>query len=93
MDIYVSNLSPYVVNEDLKNHFSKFGIVDSANVIMDKFTNRSRGFGFVSMPNEDEAENAIREMNGSSIDGKAITANKAKPREERPARSSYNNRW
>ncbi|WP_343672395.1 RNA-binding protein [Chitinophaga sp.] len=93
MDIYVSNLSPYVVNEDLTNHFSKFGVVTSANVIMDKFTNRSKGFGFVTMPNDAEAEKAIQEMNGSSINGKAITANKARPKEERPARSGFNNRW
>ncbi|WPQ61285.1 MULTISPECIES: RNA-binding protein [Chitinophaga] len=93
MDIYVSNLSPYVVNEDLTNQFSKFGTVSSANVIIDKFTNRSRGFGFITMPDDTEAEKAIQEMNGASIDGKAITASKAKPREEKPARSNYNNRW
>lgn len=87
MDIYVSNLSPYVVSEDLKNQFSKYGAVASANVIIDKFTNRSKGFGFVTMLNDTEAEKAIQEMNGSSIDGKAITVNKARPREERPARS------
>ncbi|SDG20946.1 RNA recognition motif domain-containing protein [Chitinophaga filiformis] len=92
MDIYVSNLSPYVVSEDLKNQFSKYGVVASASVIIDKFTNRSKGFGFVTMPNDAEAEKAIQEMNGASIDGKAVTANKARPREEKPARS-YNNRW
>lgn len=93
MDIYVSNLSPSVVSEDLKNQFSKFGVVSSANVIMDKFTNRSRGFAFITMPNDAEAEKAIREMDGSSFDGKAITASKARPREEKTTRSSYNNRW
>jgi len=93
MDIYVSNLSPFVGNDDLKNHFSKFGSVTSANVIMDKFTNRSRGFGFVNMPDDTEAEKAIKEMDGSSIDGKTVSVNKAKPREEKPARSDYNNRW
>ncbi|SHM71484.1 RNA-binding protein [Chitinophaga sp. CF418] len=93
MDIYVSNLSPHVLGEDLKNQFSKFGVVSSANVIMDKFTNRSRGFAFVSMPNDAEAEKAIQEMDGSSLDGKAITASKARPREERTNKSSYNNRW
>lgn len=92
MDIYVSNLSPHVVSEDLKNQFSKYGVVASANVIIDKFTNRSKGFGFVTMPNDDEAEKAIQEMNGASIDGKAVTVNKARPREEKPARSN-NNRW
>ncbi|PSL31000.1 RNA recognition motif domain-containing protein [Chitinophaga ginsengisoli] len=93
MDIYVSNLSPTVLGEDLKKQFSKFGVVSSVNVIIDKYTNRSKGFGFVTMPNDTEAEKAIQEMNGSSLDGKAITANKAKPREEKNDRSSHNNRW
>lgn len=92
MDIYVSNLSPFVVNEDLHKQFSKYGTVASVNIISDKFTNRSRGFGFVSMPDDTEAEKAIQELNGSLIDGKTVTANKAKPREEKPARS-YNDRW
>ncbi|ACU61790.1 RNA recognition motif domain-containing protein [Chitinophaga pinensis] len=92
MDIYVSNLSPFIVNEDLNNHFSRYGVVSSANVIIDKFTNRSRGFGFVTMPNDTEAEKAIQEMNGSLIDGKTIAASQARPREEKPGRS-YNNRW
>ncbi|RFM36848.1 RNA recognition motif domain-containing protein [Chitinophaga silvisoli] len=93
MDIYVSNLSPFVVKEDLNNHFSKYGIVGSANVIVDKFTNRSRGFGFVNMPDDTEAERAIKEMNGSLIDGKTIAVSQAKPREEKPARTAYNDRW
>ncbi|PSL29163.1 RNA recognition motif domain-containing protein [Chitinophaga ginsengisoli] len=94
MDIYVSNLSPYIVSEDLKNHFSKYGAVTSANIIIDKYTNRSRGFGFVTMPDDTEAEKAIQEMDGATIEGNRITANKAKPREERPARSfNNNNRW
>jgi len=93
MDIYVSNLSPFISNEDLKNHFSKFGEVSSANVIIDKFTNRSRGFGFVTMHDDTAAEKAIREMNGASLDGKAINASQARPREEKPSRNSFNNRW
>ncbi|QHS59399.1 RNA recognition motif domain-containing protein [Chitinophaga agri] len=93
MDIYVSNLSPYVANEDLINQFSKFGVVNSANVIFDKFTNRSRGFGFVNMPNDAEAQKAIQEMDGSSVEGKTIAVSKARPREERPARSYNNNQW
>ncbi|MCF6402932.1 RNA-binding protein [Chitinophaga filiformis] len=93
MDIYVSNLSPYVLGEDLKKQFSKFGVVSSANIIIDKYTNRSRGFGFVTMPNDAEAEKAILEMDGSSLDGKAIAASKARPREEKTNRSSYNSRW
>lgn len=92
MDIYVSNLSPFVVNEDLFNHFSKYGMVSAVNIIVDKFTNRSRGFGFITMPDDTEAEKAIKEMNGSLVDGKTIAASKAKPREEKPSRSNYN-RW
>lgn len=93
MDIYVSNLSPFVVNEDLNNHFSKYGTVTGVNVIVDKFTNRSRGFAFITMPDDAEAEKAIQEMNGSLVDGKTIAASKAKPREEKPSRSNYSNRW
>lgn len=92
MDIYVSNLSPFVVNEDLFNHFSKYGMVSGVNIIVDKFTNRSRGFAFITMPDDTEAEKAIKEMNGSLVDGKTIAASKAKPREEKPPRSNYN-RW
>lgn len=93
MDIYVSNLSPHVVNEDLNSQFSKYGTVNTVNVIIDKFTNRSRGFAFVTMPNDTEAEKAIEQMNGSSIDGKSISVSKARPREEKPPRSNYNDRW
>ena len=93
MDIYVSNLSPFVQGEDIKKLFSKYGIVSAANIIMDKFTNRSKGFGFVTMPDENEAQTAIRELDGSSIEGKSITVNKARPREERFGRTSSNNRW
>lgn len=93
MDIYVSNLSPFIGNEDLFNHFSRYGTVSGVNVIVDKFTNRSRGFAFVTMPDDSEAEKAIQEMTGTLIDGKTIAASKAKPREEKPPRSNYNNRW
>lgn len=93
MDIYVSNLGPYFVNEDLNNLFSKYGNVTAANVIIDKFTNRSKGFGFVTMPDDTEAEKAIKEVNGTLINSKTVNANKAKPREEKPTRSGYNSRW
>jgi RNA recognition motif-containing protein len=93
MDIYVSNLSPFVLNEDLNKHFSKYGVVSSANVIIDKFTNRSRGFGFVTMPDDTEAEKAIQEINGSLIDGKTVAASKARPKEEKTSRSGSNDRW
>ena len=83
MNIYVSNLGFGVQNEDLKKLFTPYGDVSSVNVIMDKVTNRSRGFGFVDMPNSEAAETAIKELNGVSVEGRSIKVNEAKPREER----------
>jgi RNA recognition motif-containing protein len=97
MNIYVSNLSFAVQDEDLRGFFAEYGEVSSAKVIMDKFTNRSRGFGFVEMPDKTAAQKAIKELDGATVDGRAIKVNEAKPREERSnnKRSSYsnNNRW
>ena len=95
MNIYVSNLSFAVVDEDLRSYFAEYGEVTSAKVIMDKYTNRSKGFGFVEMPDDAAAEKAIAELNGATVDGRSIKVNVAKPREERPARKpSYSNsRW
>jgi RNA recognition motif-containing protein len=83
MNIYVSNLGFGVQNEDLKKLFTPYGDVSSVNVIMDKVTNRSRGFGFVDMPSAESAETAIKELNGVSVEGRSIKVNEAKPREER----------
>ncbi len=97
MNIYVSNLSFAVQDEDLRGFFAEYGEVTSAKVIMDKFTNRSRGFGFVEMSNKEAAQKAIKELDGATVDGRAIKVNEAKPREERGnnKRSSYsgNSRW
>jgi RNA recognition motif-containing protein len=96
MNIYVSNLSFAVQDEDLRGFFAEYGEVSSAKVIMDKFTNRSRGFGFVEMPDKTAAQKAIKELDGATVDGRAIKVNEARPREERSnKRSSYsnNNRW
>ena len=100
MNIYVSNLSFAVVDEDLRSYFAEYGDVTSAKVIMDKFTNRSKGFGFVEMSDDAAAQKAIAELDGATVDGRSIKVSVAKPREERPARSnnrpSYgnnNNRW
>lgn len=82
MNIYVSNLSFSVQNEDLTKQFSQYGEVSSVNVIMDKVTQRSRGFAFVEMRNTNEAEKAIRELNGSTLDGRTIKVNEARKREE-----------
>ncbi len=95
MNIYVSNLSFNVQDEDLRDYFQDYGEVASAKVITDKFTNRSRGFGFVEMPDESAAQKAIKELNGAMVDGRAISVTIAKPREERSnnKRSFSNSRW
>jgi RNA recognition motif-containing protein len=83
MNIYVSNLSFNVQDEDLKEFFAEYGEVSSAKIIMDKFTNKSRGFGFVEMPNDEAGQKAIKELDGAHVEGRAITVTIAKPREER----------
>jgi RNA recognition motif-containing protein len=97
MNIYVSNLSFAVVDEDLRSYFAEYGEVTSAKVIMDKYTNRSKGFGFVEMSDDAAAQKAIAELDGATVDGRAIKVSVAKPKEERPARTqrpSYSNsRW
>lgn len=96
MNIYVSNLSFAVQDEDLREFFAEYGEVSSAKVIMDKYTNRSKGFGFVEMPDDAAAQKAITELDGGMVDGRAIRVAIAKPKEERSPRPSYsnnNNRW
>lgn len=90
MNIFVAKLNFDTQSEDLREAFSQFGEVSSANVIMDKMTGRSRGFGFVEMPNEDEGREAIRELNDSDLDGRTIVVKKAEPRKERNDRRD---RW
>lgn len=86
MNIYIGNL-PYSVTEDeLRDAFSEFGQVDRANIIKDKFSGRSKGFGFVEMPNDGEAQSAIESLNDSDLNGRTIKVNQARPREERPPR-------
>jgi len=89
MNIYVSNLSFNVQDEDLKSYFADYGDVASAKVITDKLTNRSRGFGFVEMSDDAAAQKAIAELDGATVDGRTIKVNVAKPREEK---SNSNNR-
>ena len=94
MNIYVSNLSFNITDADLKQAFETYGSVTSAKVVMDKYTQRSRGFGFVEMYSNEEANKAIHELNGSTFDSRTINVNEAKPREERGSRSSFSsNRW
>ncbi|MFH0952923.1 MAG: RNA-binding protein [Verrucomicrobiota bacterium] len=81
--LYVGNLSFGTTEGDLKTLFAACGSVTSCNIIMDKFTNKSRGFAFVEMASQAEATKAIAELNGKDCDGRALTVNEAKPREER----------
>ena len=83
MNIYVSNLSFAIQDEDLREFFAEYGEVSSAKVIMDKTTNRSRGFGFVEMPNDADGQKAIDGLDGASADGRVMRVTVAKPREER----------
>jgi len=82
--LYVGNL-PYSVNQQtLQDTFSKCGTVESVNVIMDRDTGQSKGFAFVEMSSSAEAQKAIQEINGSSLDGRAVKVNEAKPQEKKP---------
>jgi len=86
MNIFVGNLSYQASDDDLRQAFEAFGTVSSASVIMDRLTGRSRGFGFVEMPNSDEAQTAINALNDTDIAGRPVKVNEARPREERPPR-------
>lgn len=100
MNIYVGNL-PYSIDRDeLKGTFAAFGEVTTARIVTDRETNRSKGFGFVEMPNDAEARQAIEALNGQEIGGRKAVVNEARPREERPARRDFGgghrdggNRW
>ena len=83
MDIYVGNLSYDVSENELRRAFEEFGTVDSVKIIMDRNTNRSKGFGFVGMNDPDEAKTAISELNGSELDGRELKVNEARPRQNR----------
>ncbi len=89
MNIYVSNLGYSFSTEDLSALFSTYGVVESARIITDKISKQSRGFGFVEMPNEDEALKAIKDLNGTMQDSRPIKVTEARPKEEK----SYSNRW
>ena len=87
MNIYVSNLSFNVQDEDLKEFFTEYGEVTSAKVITDKFTGKSRGFGFVEMLDNEAAQKAIAELDQASVENRTIRVMEAKPKEEKPART------
>ena len=81
--LYVGNLTYGVTNSDLEKLFEPFGTVESAQVIMDRDTGRSKGFGFVEMGSDQEAQAAIAALSGKEVDGRQLTVNEAKPREDR----------
>lgn len=83
MNIFVAKLSFDTQESDLQGAFEEFGAVDTVKIIMDKFTGRSKGFGFIEMPDEEEALNAINSLNDSELDGRNIVVKKAEPRERR----------
>jgi RNA recognition motif-containing protein len=87
MNIYVGNLSAKTTEEELRGAFESFGDVDTAKIIKDNLTGRSRGFGFVEMPNQEQAQAAIAGLNGKDLGGSPLTVNEAKPRESRGGRS------
>ena len=82
--LYVGNMSFNTMDSDIKALFQQAGTVVSCDIILDKFTSKSRGFGFVEMSTQEEATKAIADFNGKDLDGRALTVNEAKPREERP---------
>lgn len=81
MNIYVGNLSWGLKDQDLANMFTPYGEVASAKIVMDKFTQRSKGFGFVEMPNAEQGEAAIAQLNGSEVDGRNLVVNESHPKE------------
>ncbi|WP_345257762.1 RNA-binding protein [Flaviaesturariibacter amylovorans] len=98
MNIYVSNLSFNVQDEDLREFFAPYGEVTSAKIINDRESGRSRGFGFVEMSDSAAAQKAIAELNNAEVEGRTIRVMEAKPKEDRPARNfsgggGYNNRY
>jgi len=85
MNIYVGNLPYTATDADLRETFSQYGQVDSVQLISDKFTGQSKGFGFVEMTSNAQADAAIKALNGTAMKGRNITVNQAKPRTDRPA--------
>jgi RNA recognition motif-containing protein len=93
MNIYVSNLGFSVNDAELNKLFASYGAVKSAKVILDKLTNQSRGFGFVEMTDDNAAETAMKALNGTMVEGRALKVNEARPREEQNNNRSSFKRW
>ncbi|RME88763.1 MAG: RNA-binding protein [Candidatus Hydrogenedentota bacterium] len=93
MNIYVGNLAYSATEAELSNVFSAFGTVSSARIITDKYTGKSRGFGFVEMENDAEAKNAIANLNGSEMNNRTLVVNEARPRREKNYRQNNYSRY
>jgi RNA recognition motif-containing protein len=91
--LYVGNLSYDTTEDGLRTKFAEAGSIVSVEVIKDRDTGRMKGFAFITMNNQEEAENAIKMLNGKMLDNREIKVNIARPREERPRNSNNNNRW
>ena len=91
--LYIGGLPFSVTDDQLKTLFESHGTVESAKVIMDRYTDRSRGFGFVEMSTQQEAEQAIQELNGTELEGRSLTVNVSKPRGSRSGGGGSRNRW
>jgi len=91
--LFVGGIPFSCTNEALKSHFEQAGAVESATIIMDRATGRSKGFGFVEMATEEEAQKAISMLNGSDMEGRSINVSEARPMAERPPRESRDRRW
>jgi RNA recognition motif-containing protein len=89
MNIYVSNLSFNIQDEDLREFFTPYGEVSSAKIINDRESGRSRGFGFVEMSDDASAQKAISELDGATVEGRAIKVMEAKPKEDKPRGDSF----
>lgn len=89
MEIFVGNLSYASTEDELRQLFSAYGTVERVNIVTDRETGRSRGFGFVGMPNESEARDAIEGLDGTELRGRNIGVNQARPREPRPDRRDW----
>lgn len=93
-NLFVAGLAYSTTSDGLNKHFSEMGSVVSAQVIIDKYTNQSKGFGFVEMSTDDEAKIAMDKLNGSTLDGRTLVVKEAKPREEhRSGNGQGNNNW
>lgn len=91
--LFVGNLSYQTMENDLQEYFSQAGVVSSVNLMLDKFTGKSRGFAFIEYASSDEAKKAVEMFHNKEFQGRALTVNIARPREERPARSGGQAGW